>query len=204
MAHLRLLTVALLTVSLPAVGQVGRIRMSPAVVDHFSWEREHRMPADLGFSMFNADAGFEQARASVAPPLTAGDPAARRPGDSKARLANGGSVGEPQSAPETAPRYFYHFRTTVENRGKVTIRSVAWDYVFRDPVTNEVARVVHFRSDTKIKPGKTKVLEGYTAKSPVNITSVAALKGGEQSNPGESVEIVRILFADGSVWNRSR
>ena len=203
MERLCLRSLLLLTACAPALGQVGPGGGSPALVDHFSWNQEHRLPADFGFSMFRAEAGFDQAQATVAPPLTAGDPAGKS--GSRASGTRLGRSGTAKDSPSgSSARDFYRYRVTLENHGRAAIRSVVWDYVFRDPASNQVLRVVRFSTEAKIKPGKSKVLEGYTAQPPVNVANVAALKETGDRGRGESVEIVRIQFADRSVWTRSR
>jgi hypothetical protein len=102
-------------------------------------------------------------------------------------------AAEPKKA-SPRPSYF-QYTVKLKNLNQHAIRFVVWDYVFKDPVSREEFGRVRFRSETLIKPGQTKQIHGYTRMPPTRVVSVRALqKKGKAA--GESVEIVRVLYAN--------
>jgi hypothetical protein len=103
-------------------------------------------------------------------------------------------AAEPKKA-SPRPSYF-QYMVKLKNLNPHAIRFVVWEYVFKDPVSgNEFGRV-RFRSEASIKPGQTKELQGYTRVPPTTVVSVRALQGKKGKAAGESVEIVRVLYAN--------
>jgi hypothetical protein len=104
-----------------------------------------------------------------------------------------------QTAP---PDDGYRYKVKVKNNGGKTVKSVDWDYLFIDPLNGrEVARH-QFTSDDTIKPGKSKDLEVLYLTAPVKTISAAMLKKKEPMPFREQVQLMRILYSDGSVWQR--
>jgi hypothetical protein len=104
-----------------------------------------------------------------------------------------------QTAP---PDDGYRYKVKVKNNGGKTVKSVDWDYLFIDPLNGrEVARH-QFTSDDTIKPGKSKDLEVLYLIAPVKTISAAMLKKKEPMPFQEQVVLMRILYSDGSVWQR--
>jgi len=102
-----------------------------------------------------------------------------------------------QKAP---PRYVFMYKASVRNTGTKTIKAIDWDYIFLEPDTEHEVERRQFTSDAKIAPGKTKGLEVLIATPPTRTVSVYALGKDEQRSVRGRVVIVRIEYADGSVW----
>ena len=100
----------------------------------------------------------------------------------------------------TPARYGFVYKTSVQNTGPQSIRTIDWDYVFFDVQTQAEVGRRQFTSDETIGPGKSKELKFFIASPPTRTISVNALNKTERDNLGESVVIVRIEYADGSIW----
>ena len=93
------------------------------------------------------------------------------------------------------PSYF-QYTVKLKNLHPHAIRFVVWEYVFKDPVSGKEFGRVRFRSEAFVKPGQTKQIHGYTRVPPTTVVSVRALQGKKGKAAGESVEIVRVLYAN--------
>lgn len=110
---------------------------------------------------------------------------------------------DPKKSPShgESSRFGYKYKVSLRNGGAKEIKSVDWDYVFRDPATGAEVSRHQFTSDEKIRPGKEKELSVFVLSPPSRTVSAAA--GGKSASPfDESVVIVRVLYADGSVWEQ--
>jgi hypothetical protein len=97
-------------------------------------------------------------------------------------------------------RYRFIYKVEIQNSGTKAVKTVDWDYVFIDANTQEELGRRQFSSVEKISPGKTKELKFSIATPPTQKVSVNSLDKNERANLNESVVIVRIEYADGSVW----
>ena len=98
-------------------------------------------------------------------------------------------------------RYGFLYKVSLENNGPKLIKSIDWDYVFFDSGTQSEIGRRQFTSAEKIAPGKTKELSFYIRNPPTQTISVDALNKNERANLGETVVIVRVEYADGSIWD---
>lgn len=99
-------------------------------------------------------------------------------------------------------RYGFVYRTLVQNKNAKTIAAIDWDYVFFDLETgNEISRR-EFTSEEKISSGKEKELKFFIPNPPTKTISVQALNKNERNGLGERVEVMRVAYADGTVWER--
>lgn len=108
------------------------------------------------------------------------------------------SVGAP-------PRTGYRYRASVQNTGASVIKAVMWEYVFTDPETQQVVGRHEFISKVKISPGKIKELTVFSPQPPTkmaNVISAEDLKRPVNKSYREQVVLIRIQYADGSVWER--
>lgn len=94
----------------------------------------------------------------------------------------------------------YRYKVELQNAGPMAIKAVAWDYIFKDPVTQEIVARHHFLSNIKIKPGKTKELVAFKLSPPTKTVSAAGLERNNKNAHTEQVVLKSILYADGSVW----
>jgi hypothetical protein len=88
----------------------------------------------------------------------------------------------------------------VKNLSDKAIKSVDWDYVFFDRETESEIGRRQFTSEEKISAGKTKELTVTITKPPTLTVSLTALNTKERDALIERVVVVRINYADGSVW----
>lgn len=98
------------------------------------------------------------------------------------------------------PRDGYRYKVELANKGSKTISVVDWDYFFLDPNTQQVLARHQFTSEEKIKPGKSKELSVLYLTPPVKTVSAGMLAGKEPWRFLEQVVVIRIEYADGSIW----
>lgn len=99
-------------------------------------------------------------------------------------------------------RYAFAYKASFRNHGAGATRSIDWDYVFLDAATGEELGRHRFTSDEKIGPGKSGTATVLIAAPPTRTVSVHALNSKERKGLSERVEVVRVLYADGTVWER--
>ena len=99
-------------------------------------------------------------------------------------------------------RYAFIYKATVKNTTTKTISSIDWDYIFLDRAEQSELGRQMFTSDEKIGPGKSKELTVAINKPPTQTISVTSLNTKERDGLIGQVVIVRLLFTDGSVWQR--
>jgi uncharacterized protein affecting Mg2+/Co2+ transport len=105
-----------------------------------------------------------------------------------------------KSRPPAPPRYAFRYSATFKNTGTKAIKQIDWDYVFLDAITNEVVGRIELGSDDKIEPGKKKDVTFFIGTPPARTISVQALTSNERKALVEHVVLMRVLYADGSVW----
>jgi len=98
------------------------------------------------------------------------------------------------------PRYGFLYKATFRNDAQKTIREVDWDYVFTDAATGEELGRRQFTSEEQIGPGRKKELSFFVPSPPTRRISAHALDRRERDGLAERVEVMRILYEDGSVW----
>lgn len=102
----------------------------------------------------------------------------------------------------TPSRYVFVYKATVKNSGSKAIKAIDWDYVFFERGTeNEIGRQ-QFTSEEKIGPGHTKELIVTIRKPPTQTISLTALNKDERGTLDGRIVIVRIDYADGTIWQR--
>lgn len=98
------------------------------------------------------------------------------------------------------PRYYFFYRASIRNTSTKPITEIDWDYVFTDAATGDELDRRQFTSVQNIGPGKQKELTFTLPTPPTRRISVHSLDKKERTGIGEQVVIVRIKYADGSVW----
>jgi hypothetical protein len=98
------------------------------------------------------------------------------------------------------PRYYFIYRASMKNLSPKAIKEVDWDYIFVDAATGDELGRRQFTSVQNIGPGKQKELVFTLSTPPTRRISVHALDKKERVGVGERVVIVRVTYADGSVW----
>jgi hypothetical protein len=99
-----------------------------------------------------------------------------------------------------APRYYFLYRASVKNTSTKQIKEIDWDYVFVDTFTGDELDRRQFTSVQSIAPGKQKELTFTVTTPPTRRVSVYSLDKKEASGMDGRVVIVRVVYADGSVW----
>jgi hypothetical protein len=107
-----------------------------------------------------------------------------------------------EAANETAPppRYYFFYRASVRNNSSKPITEIDWDYIFSDAATGDELDRRQFTSVQNIGPGKQKELTFTLTTPPTRRISVYSLDKKERAGLSERVVIVRVKYADGSVW----
>ena len=100
------------------------------------------------------------------------------------------------------PRYGFMYKVSVRNTGTKAIKSLDWDHVFFDTDTKAETGRHQFTGDEKIAPGKQKEFSVFVSSPPSSTISVHKLQKRERDTLGESIVVMRIVYADGSVWQR--
>jgi hypothetical protein len=127
------------------------------------------------------------------------------------RVAMGGGEGAKRDAKadeaniaklrdQGPPRYFFIYKTKLKNTSTAAIVELDWDYVFLERGTETEIGRREFTTDEQIGPGKTRELTVRTLSPPTRTVSLSSLNLGEHDQFTEKVQLVRIKFADGRVW----
>jgi hypothetical protein len=96
--------------------------------------------------------------------------------------------------------YFYLYTMKIRNDGAKSIKAVAWEHVFNDPVhLNELARR-HLTGFKNIDVNGTETLRAKLPSPPSNVVSAEGLEHNSHSPFVERVLIRCILYRDGSFW----
>ena len=98
------------------------------------------------------------------------------------------------------PRYYFLYRASVKNTSTKQIKEIDWDYVFVDSFNGDELDRRQFTSVQNIAPGKQKELVFTLTTPPARRISIYALDKKETSGIEGHVLIVRVKYADGSVW----
>jgi hypothetical protein len=96
------------------------------------------------------------------------------------------------------PKPEYVYEVKVSNTGAKKIRELVWKYVLLDPDTGREISDHQFTSKVSISPGRSKKLVGHSA--PPALVSVARTNRDLRDQYTERVEIRRVEYDDGSVW----
>ena len=97
-------------------------------------------------------------------------------------------------------RYQYDFN--LRNTGAKRIVKVVWEYVFLDQTTKAEASRHRFVTRTNIRPGKSRILNGFSMAQPVKVVNVKNAGRSAEGQYSEEVVILKIDYDDGSVWTR--
>lgn len=107
-----------------------------------------------------------------------------------------------KARPPKPARYAFVYKIAIKNDSNKTITEFDWDYVFFDAATGAEIGRRQFTGVEKIGPGKSKEVTFQVSSPPAKTISVYALNKNERQGLSEAVVLVRIAYADGSVWLR--
>jgi hypothetical protein len=105
-----------------------------------------------------------------------------------------------QASQTELPRDGYRYNMTLQNDSVKTIKSIDWDYLFLDPITQQELAHHQFTSDETIKPGKRKEVSVLYLIPPLKTIPVQTLNKKNPTRISEQVVVVRIQYSDGSFW----
>jgi hypothetical protein len=100
------------------------------------------------------------------------------------------------------PRYGFRYKLSVRNEGAKAVKELDWDYVFNDSATGEELGRHKFTSEGRVPPGKGKEFSFFIPNPPTLRVSAYALDKNERAGLREQVVLVRVLYEDGTVWQR--
>lgn len=103
---------------------------------------------------------------------------------------------------EPPARYGFMYKLTLLNNSARAVREVEWDYVFTDAATGQELGRHQFVSGEKIAPGKKREFAYFIPAPPTRTVSAHALNRKEREGLSEQVFVVRVLYEDGTVWQR--
>ncbi len=112
------------------------------------------------------------------------------------------AIIERQRGKAPSPRYVFLYKASVKNGGEKIIKAIDWDYVFYEAGTGREINRHQFTSEEKIGAGKSRELSALISTPPTRTVSAHKLDKNGRESFDERVEIVRIVYADGSVWAR--
>lgn len=111
-----------------------------------------------------------------------------------------GQINPPVLAKGTPPtRLGYLYKTKFANEGRREVRAIVWEYRFIDRASREFT-AHRFRSVMKLKPKSSRELKQFSYSQPASITNVNAAGKNHKEAFEEEVRIIRVEYADGSVW----
>lgn len=106
--------------------------------------------------------------------------------------------------PERGMWKTYVYKIKVKNIGEKRIKQLDWEYQFLDPDTKEVKEQRKITSRVKLSPGKSQVLERRLTRQPTVVVNAGQLGKKYKDQFTERAVITRIVYSDGSVWNRPK
>ncbi len=98
------------------------------------------------------------------------------------------------------PSVNYIYQAKFKNTGTKEIRSTVWEYLVFDTENHTEIGRHRFVDNTRIRPGKSATLVGYSA-TPAT-TVIHATKAGKGDQASELVMVSRIEYEDGTFWQR--
>src|ERR1044071_3993965 len=118
------------------------------------------------------------------------------------REARADSANIERMRAEPPARYGFMYKLTLQNNGARAVKEVEWDYVFTDAATGQEVGRHQFAGGEKIAPGKKREFSYFIPSPPARTVSAQALNRKEREGLAERVVLVRVLYEDGTVWQR--
>ena len=101
---------------------------------------------------------------------------------------------------QKSSEYYFIYKAKLKNIAESAITELDWDHVFYERDTeNELGRQ-QFTSTEQIGPGKTRELVVTLTSPPTHTVSVTSLNIEERKRFTEKIEVIRVKYADGRVW----
>lgn len=190
--------VALLIICASSPAVLAQAEGSGVVVLKCSWEKERIRPRPSLATMASQEELVQesQRQQQLAAAKTAGDRGKVAKLETQITNHQKATI---QASQTELPRDGYRYKVSLRNDGVKTIKSIDWDYLFLDPATQQEIARHQFASDETIKPGKNKEIGVLYLVPPVKLIDARMFNKKERSLI-ERVEVVRILYSDGSSW----
>ena len=176
---------------------------SPLVVINFSWARDRQSAANASSAsvapapaMIAANRNFEKQK-------RVNDPAGMRDPNSDTLDGRGAELERiNQEAREPEPVEGFTYQIKVQNTGSKIVKSVFWEYRFKELADPAHISRRQFLCSIPIKPEKQRDLQVFSLTGPSDVVHVKSLSKGSKIPFEEAVLINRIEFSDGSFWQR--
>lgn len=107
--------------------------------------------------------------------------------------------GSAKSSDAAARGGGYRYTVELQNDAQKKVQVVEWDYLFVEPGTNKELLRHRFTSKVGIEAGKRKKVTAESGAPPYGVVDVKAMS---EEKAGEKVEIKRVVYADGTVWEK--
>jgi hypothetical protein len=118
------------------------------------------------------------------------------------------AAGEPATGPTELPpvdpHVSYLYEVKVVNKGTKKISSLVWEYVLFDPATEREVGRHAFETKAGIGVGKQQTLSARSGQPPATVIDVNQSDKEKRGQYTERVEVRRVVYEDGAVWERER
>lgn len=111
------------------------------------------------------------------------------------------SVQTPMPVPSSR-HDVYVYKITVKNNGAKLIKEVDWEFRFLHPDTQEELGSIRVSSKVNLSPEKTKVIKSRTVQQPIGVLLPDQSGKKYRGQFKEEIIIHRIVYSDGSAWQR--
>lgn len=179
---------------------------SSLVVLSFKWNKSRQtvakqapVTAAPAAAVTRADINYEKSKRANEPNPSATDPRTFSVDARSAALEK--IVEESRSSGSKTVDGFDH-RVKLRNTGSKVVEIVFWEYQFIEALNPENVIRRQFICGVEMKPNKEKELLAFTSANPSPVISVDSLAKKSGNPYKEKVEINRVEYADGSIWQR--
>ena len=192
-------TLVLLLLATSVIAQENTASSDPPDVSVIekSWHKEPRGEGRNSNPLAPNEALIQQTRAEKTEIRNQDYSLPNQPTEPKTPIPGARPIPPPTSVTTT-----YVYKMKVKNNGPKTIKSVDWEYQFLDPNSHEVMGYRRITSNTKLSPGKIKVLERRFTRQPTLLVNADSLDKKYKDQFTERLIIHRIQYTDGSAWQR--
>lgn len=112
------------------------------------------------------------------------------------------AAGAKPVTPERGIFTFYIYKIKVKNSGAKKIKTIEWEYQFLDPATQLSMEQRTLTSRLNLSPGKIKTVQHRLTRQPTVVVNANQLDKKYRDQFSERIVINRIIYTDGSVWQR--
>lgn len=178
---------------------------APVAVLNFKWSKDRRAAETADTTGANPPAAaMTAANRNFERQKRINDPAGVR--DPNADTLDGRSAALDrlvEESRENKPRIDgFTYQAKIQNNAAKTIKSVFWEYQFREQANPATMSRRQFVCSANVKPEKTKDLEIFSLAAPTGVISIDALARKATNKFDETVIINRVEYEDGSIWQR--